>query len=122
MPDTMTTRERIARILAHQEADRVPVADIPWPSTLERWRREGLPLTGDWEDHVGTDKIVTITPDNSPRYPVQVLEETERYRVYTSQWGGDAAPVESCRRHTPSRGLYRTGPRLVAVGQGPHDA
>ncbi len=87
MPDTMTTRERIARILAHQEADRVPVADIPWPSTLERWRREGLPRSVDWEDHFGTDKIVTISPDNSPRYPIQVLEETDEYRVFTSQWG-----------------------------------
>jgi len=87
MPDVMTARERIARILAHREADRAPVADIPWPSTLARWRREGLPAEGDWEDHVGADKIVTIAADNSPRYPERVLEETDTYRVYTSRWG-----------------------------------
>jgi len=85
--DRMSTRERIGRILAHREADRIPIADIPWATTLERWHREGLPQEGDWEDHLGVDKIVVITADNSPRYPERVLEETDRYRVYTSRWG-----------------------------------
>jgi hypothetical protein len=41
MPE-MTSRERYARIFAHQEADRVPVIDGPWDATIERWQREGM--------------------------------------------------------------------------------
>ena len=38
----MNTHERFARMYAHQEADRVPMMDSPWDTTIERWRREGL--------------------------------------------------------------------------------
>ena len=37
----MTTRERFDQIFAHREADRVPVVDFPWDSTLARWRTRG---------------------------------------------------------------------------------
>jgi len=36
----MTSRERFARMYAHQEADRVPVIDSPWGATIERWQSE----------------------------------------------------------------------------------
>lgn len=39
----LSTHERMARMYAHQEADRVPITDSPWAATLERWHREGLP-------------------------------------------------------------------------------
>ena len=83
----MTMHERMTRIYAHQEADRAPVIDSPWASTLARWRREGLPAGVEWSDYVGADRIRTIGADNSPRYPVQVLEETAEYRIHTTQWG-----------------------------------
>ena len=41
--DEMTTRERMTCVYEHREPDRVPIADSAWPSTLVRWRREGLP-------------------------------------------------------------------------------
>ena len=46
--ETMTSRERFARMYAHKEADRVPITDIPWQGTISRWRREGMPAGADW--------------------------------------------------------------------------
>jgi uroporphyrinogen decarboxylase len=68
---------------AHREADRVPIVDQPWPTTVDRWRREGLPTNMDYAGFLGMDRVHGIRPDNSPQFPVQVLEETDEYRIYT---------------------------------------
>ena len=83
----LTTRERFSRIYAHQEADRVPIFEVPWETTLERWHSEGLPEGMDWEDYFGADRVYTIIADNSPRYPVGTVEETDEYTVRTTEWG-----------------------------------
>ena len=36
----MLSRERIARMYEHREADRVPIIDSPWSGTVRRWERE----------------------------------------------------------------------------------
>jgi uroporphyrinogen decarboxylase len=87
MTKPMTTRERVKCMFEHRDADRVPVADSPWDSTLARWRREGLPEGADWGEFLDVDCLRIVIPDGSPRYPVQVLESTPEYRVYTTQWG-----------------------------------
>ena len=92
----MTTRERMLRILKHQEADRAPITDSPWNTTLERWYREGLPREGAWQDHLGIDRFGGINVDNSPRYPVKTIEETDEYRVWTNAWG---ATLKSWKKH-----------------------
>ena len=84
---TMTSRERFQCMYEHRQADRVPITDIPWAATIERWRGEGMPADMAWEDYFGVDRIATIHADNSPRYPVRVLEETDQYRVWTTKWG-----------------------------------
>ena len=84
---SMTTHERFRRMFEHREADRVPILDIPWGATIERWHREGLPEGVDWTDHFGLDKVAPIGVDNSPRYEVKVLEETDDYCVSTTTWG-----------------------------------
>ena len=94
----MTMHERMTRIYEHREADRAPILDSPWPSTLARWRREGLPDGVAWHDYVGADHIRMIAADNSPRFPVRVLEQTETYRIHTNEWGAtkkDWIPVSS---------------------------
>lgn len=83
----MTTRERIARIYEHKEADRIPIWDQPWRGTLKRWYREGLPEGMDYRDYFDIDKIVEINVDNSPQYEERVIEENDRYRIYTTKWG-----------------------------------
>lgn len=83
----MTTHERIKRMYEHREADRIPIFDVPWSSTITRWEKEGMPKGSDYRDFFGIDKISTIEVDNSPRYPYKVLEETADYIIFTSQWG-----------------------------------
>ena len=86
MPE-LTTRERMARTYEHREADRVPIFDFPWTSTIERWRREGMPPGVCWEDYFGADRVYTITVDNSPRFPKVIHEQTDEYTVMTTEWG-----------------------------------
>ena len=83
----LTTHERMKRMYEHREADRLPVTDDPWHSTIERWQREGMPQDVSYRDYFGLDKIVHFGADNSPRYPEKVLEETEEYTIRTSPWG-----------------------------------
>ncbi|MCY2927153.1 MAG: hypothetical protein NT031_17310, partial [Planctomycetota bacterium] len=83
----MTTRERFQRVFQHRQADRVPIIDSPWGTTIERWRREGLPEGVDFVDHFGLDHVVYIGGDNSPRYPHRVIEETDEYVVAFDAWG-----------------------------------
>ena len=84
---TMTSHERFRRMFAHQEADRIPITDGPWGSTIERWQREGMPAGTSYVEYFGLDSVAGIGVDNSPRYEEKVLEETETYKTYTSKWG-----------------------------------
>jgi uroporphyrinogen decarboxylase len=83
----MTSYERFKRIYNHQEADRIPIIDIPWKSTIERWHREGMPEDVSFVDYFDLDKVANIWVDNSPRYEVKIIEETEEYIIYTTVWG-----------------------------------
>ena len=83
----MTSQERYRRMFLHQEADRIPIIDGPWTATVERWQREGLPKEVSYVDYFDLDRVGGIYVDNSPRYPVKVLEETETYQIATSPWG-----------------------------------
>ncbi len=87
MADRLTTYERMQRMYQHQEADRVPIMDSPWASTIERWQQEGMPQGVSYVDFFGLDKIVSIGIDNSPRYPVKTLEDTEEYTIVSTAWG-----------------------------------
>jgi len=80
MSSKMTSHQRIGRMFAHKEADRIPIIDCPWDATVERWHREGV-------DYFGLDIIKGITVDNSPRYEEKVLKETDEYKIYTTKWG-----------------------------------
>jgi uroporphyrinogen decarboxylase len=83
----MTSRERHICMYERREADRVPITDIPWGPTLERWRNQGLPPDVDWEEFFDIDRVAYISVDNSPQYPVATLEETDEYRIHTTAWG-----------------------------------
>jgi len=87
MPTTMTTHERVSRMYAHREADRIPVTDDPWGATIERWAREGMPAGVSYVDYFDLDRFAGIGVDTSPRYPAVVIEETEDYAISTTAWG-----------------------------------
>jgi uroporphyrinogen decarboxylase len=81
------TRERFNCMFAHREADRVPIVDLPWDSTLARWRREGMPEGVDFEDFFDIDRVTLLRVDESPRYEKRTLEETGEYKIEVSDWG-----------------------------------
>jgi uroporphyrinogen decarboxylase len=83
----MNSHERFSRMFAHQEADRIPIIDDPWDATIERWQREGMPAGVSFVDYFGLDHVAQIRLDNSPRYPVNVIEETADYVISTSAFG-----------------------------------
>jgi uroporphyrinogen decarboxylase len=83
----MDSHERFRRMFAHQEADRIPIIDDPWDATIERWQREGMPAGVSFIDYFGLDHVAQIRLDNSPRYPVNVIEETAEYVISTSAFG-----------------------------------
>jgi uroporphyrinogen decarboxylase len=83
----MTTRERMLRVMRHEEPDRLPMHDGPWGSTVARWHREGLPQGVSPARFFGWDHFVHFGHDNSPQFPVRKIEETEEWVVTTSSWG-----------------------------------
>lgn len=87
MAKPMTSAERFRCVFNHKEPDRLPIYDSPWNSTWQRWRREGYPEGADPADFFGWDRVASIRIDNSPRYPVGVVEETDEYTIHTTAWG-----------------------------------
>ncbi len=58
----------------------MPFHDAYWATTIERWRREGMPPDRSPEEYFGSE-IVQIAGDYSLQVPFQMIEETDRYRV-----------------------------------------
>lgn len=83
----MTSHERIKRMYEHKEADRVAIVDVPWNATIERWQEQGMPVGVDFSEYFDIDRIPKIEVDNSPRFEVKIIEETEDYIVHTTAWG-----------------------------------
>ena len=108
--DEMTTQQRLTSLIyQHKPADRVPIIDGPWKSTLARWRGEGLPSDFDWFDYFGVDTILapSFSPifDVGPRFEERVIEETESYLIQQDQWGlisKNFKPVSSTPLHINS--------------------
>ena len=76
----LTSRERMARTLAREPVDHVPVVVSPWGATVARWRQEGhIGAAEDVAEHFGQDMHLggwlnsTADLDMTP----VVLEETE---------------------------------------------
>jgi len=87
MSTGLSSRERFNHIFAHREADRIPIIDDPWEATIERWHNEGLPGDTSFVDYFDLDHISGISVDNSPQYDERILEDTQTYTIYTSNWG-----------------------------------
>ena len=83
----MNARERVSMALNHEESDRIPFHDSPWVSTIERWHSEGLPGDISPAEHFDFE-IVNFGADTSPRFPVNVLEETDEYILVSTPFGG----------------------------------
>jgi uroporphyrinogen decarboxylase len=84
----MDSRERVLTVLSGGIPDRIPLDDSYWQTTIERWRREGLPKGISPHDYFGTNEIVCIGGDYTMQFPERVLAEGEAVRHY---WDSDGA-------------------------------
>lgn len=105
----MTLRERVRRALAHEEADRVPVYDALWATTLARWRAEGLPagppeVLFDWD-------LAGFGGDISLQLPAETLEETADYAITR---GPDGAVVRNWRGNSSTPEMLDFAVRTAA--------
>ena len=82
----MTSRERLKAVIEGKIPDRVPFQDSYWKTTIERWRREGLPADASPNEYFGSE-MAMVGGDYTLQFPERVLEEGERYRVYTDTDG-----------------------------------
>jgi uroporphyrinogen decarboxylase len=92
----MTSHERFKRMFEHKEADRVAMWDFPWPGTLRRWHREGMPENTSCEDYFDVDKVSRVVVDNSPLYPEYIVEENDNFKTVMTKW--DASSGTSSMR------------------------
>lgn len=89
----MTNRERFVKLMRGEPVDRVPFFPCfgPWPSTLERWRTEGLPADGDWMQICGFDgdmrHMLPVNGFLSPQFTEEVIEEDAETRVLIDRFG-----------------------------------
>lgn len=88
----MTERDRFIATMRYQPVDRRPLHLVgPWPDTLTRWRREGLPADVDPHVFLGvaSSPSVNISPNTGlyPCYEERTLEETETVRIFIDRYG-----------------------------------
>jgi len=83
----MTPRERFLAALSHKEADRIPICDTPWATTIERWHREGLPEDKSPAEYFGYERTGGGGADLSFQFPPQTLQETDDYKIVRDGWG-----------------------------------
>lgn len=65
--------------LEHKEADRVPMWENYWESTLARWKHEGLPEAADPVSFFSLDPTHTTGIDWTLQFPEKTVEETDEY-------------------------------------------
>ncbi len=82
----MTSRERVQLALQHKEADRIPIHDGPWGTTVTRWRKEGLPEDQSPTQYFGYE-FRGFGCNNSLQLPHKVIEETDEYIISTNSNG-----------------------------------
>ena len=92
----LTSRERFQRMYEHREADQVPIMDYPWKETVERWVGEGMKNPNFYECF-DLDKTAYISTDNTPRLPVEIIEETDDYITQTTAYG---ATIRTFKKYT----------------------
>ena len=96
----MTSQERIRTVLEGGVPDRVPFHDAFWATTVERWRREGMPVDVTPEDYFGCE-MVRLGGDYTLQFPEKTMERTERHRVYTDANGATRKDLNTADGWTP---------------------
>ncbi|MCL2158577.1 MAG: hypothetical protein FWH48_04140 [Oscillospiraceae bacterium] len=80
----MISRERVMGAIERKKIDRVPIWELFWATTLDRWHEQGLPKDADVHKHFGLDGSGGTYIDSSFQYPTSVIEDTDEYTVTVS--------------------------------------
>jgi uroporphyrinogen decarboxylase len=95
----MNSRQRIQKLLAHEEPDHIGKTDSFWEDTLTRWQAEGYPPEADDAQYFGFD-FDWLFMDASLRLPEKLIEETDEYTIRNDkhgfigkQWKGKAGAL-----------------------------
>ncbi|MGC8976207.1 MAG: uroporphyrinogen decarboxylase family protein [Candidatus Ratteibacteria bacterium] len=88
----MNNKERFVRTLNFEKVDHPPILlDGPWPDTLKRWYKEGLPENISLYEYFEVDdlKFVYAGPDTGPYPPFEekVLYENENEIIKIDRYG-----------------------------------
>ena len=82
----MTSRERVQAAVTFNPPDQLPKDDAPWSQTVDRWRREGLPVGVEVEDFFQFD-ICSMFIDASPRFEMNILDRSGGRITYEDRSG-----------------------------------
>lgn len=96
----MDSRERIVAALSGGRLDRVPYQDAFWRTTVQRWHAEGLPEHISPETYFGCE-MAGISGNYTLQFPVRVLEQTDRYRMYVDADGATRRELQTADGWTP---------------------
>ena len=129
MPNvTLTHRERLLRTLRREPVERLPDYEFSvWPSTIERWRTEGLEpryetrdtFCGPFERNVLDTTFETdsaefelpsglgVLPGLCPPFEQKVVEERGDIQIYQDAYGGLVERLRPELGETIPRGLRR---------------
>lgn len=97
----MNGRQRVQAMFDGAAADRIPVYEHIWNTTVERWKTEGLPEDADVARHFGFDVTGYGWPDLSLRFEPEVLEETDDYVIEKNADGMTVQRHKEGGGHTP---------------------
>ena len=98
----MTSRERVLLALSHRKPDRVPIHDEPWETTIERWKREGMPPEADPKEYFGYE-FRLFGFDGSLQLPGEIVEETDEYVIVRN---ADGATRKDWKHQTSTPGYH----------------
>ncbi len=96
----MTSQERVSVVLSGGVPDRVPFHDSYWGTTIQRWHSEGLPGNVSPTEYFGCE-ISRLGGNYTLQLPVEMIEESERYRVYKDSNGATRKDLRTPGGWTP---------------------
>ena len=88
----MTDRERFSKLMNYDSVDRHPIHLVgPWPDTLTRWYKEGLPAdVTDVHEYLGVSHIKVINVALDPLYPkfeAKVIRDEGDFEISQDNYG-----------------------------------
>ena len=96
----MTSQERVRIVLDGGIPDRVPYQDAFWATTLQRWRKEGMP-PGTSPDAFFGCEIAHLGGDYSLQMAVEDLERTDNHHIYRDENGATRKDLNTADGWTP---------------------